>query len=87
MVRAVKFGVWDPPDRPFEPGAGKELGDVPQDAESLSFGQQEVEAGLRTQLWTEVTRRDAERAVRKGRLSPPRLSPGPIQTRVARVAW
>jgi len=66
VIRALLFGVWDPPQRPFL--HGKELPVVPQSAQDLEFGLAELEEGCRVGTYQQVSSQHAKNCSRNGSL-------------------
>lgn len=68
VCRALQFGVYDPPIKPFKPGNGGWLGEIPLTPEELAFGQTELDEGCQEGIYREVSRAHADRAVSQGSL-------------------
>ena len=66
MCRGIQFGIYEQPCRPFVPGQGVELGDIPQAMEDLEFGRADLEKGLRTGIYQEISQEQARRAKDSG---------------------
>lgn len=56
ILRAIRYGILWMPDRPFWPGSGVKLSEIPKEQASSEFGSQELESGLNERLWGEIKR-------------------------------
>lgn len=64
MVRTIRFGIKDMPTKPFV--NGQELGDIPQTRVDKEFAHADLEKGLATGLYEEVSRDYARACMSRG---------------------
>lgn len=66
LLRAIRFGIFDPPKVAFVPGEGLELGEIPQTEEDKAFAAVDLAEGCRSGIYKEVTQEHAARARQEG---------------------
>lgn len=66
ICRAIQFGVYELPVRPFVQGEGVELGDIPQGLEDRAFARKDLMDGCKNGIYEEVNRKEVEDALREG---------------------
>ena len=64
VIRALTFGVWDPPQRRFT--HGRELPEIPQTPEDISFGQEDLLEGCRIGTYQQVSAEYARQRMEGG---------------------
>lgn len=66
QYRAIRFGIYEKPSRPFVAGEGFVMGEIPQSEEDVVFGLQDLEDGYRAGIYQEVSASVANNAVAQG---------------------
>jgi Reverse transcriptase (RNA-dependent DNA polymerase) len=64
LCRAIKYGIYEPPTIPFV--SGEVMGELPQSAEDLRFGIEDLRAGCAEGIYEEVSREDVNAVQAKG---------------------
>jgi hypothetical protein len=64
LCRAIKYGIYEPPTIPFV--SGEVMGELPQSAEDLRFGIEDLRAGCAEGIYEEVSREDVSAVQAKG---------------------
>ena len=66
LLREIRFGIYEAPVDAFVPGKGCVMPGVPQTVEDKLFAQDDLEEGLRTGIYSKVSREEVMAAVDKG---------------------